>query len=64
MIKFFFANGSEQVLNPSSTFFHHQETKVDYTKWKNGRHPKRVLTVEERVARIAADLGAVDFKIN
>lgn len=63
MIKLYFNDGTEQVLNPSQAFFSHKEVETDYKSWRNGKRPVKTLTINERIAKIAADLGAIDFKL-
>lgn len=62
-IQFTFSDGTKQVLNPTASFFSHKEVETDYKSWKNGKHPQRVLTLEERIQRIANDLKAVSYKL-
>ena len=60
-IKFYFWDGSSQVLKPTASFISFEERE---TKWNNGKRITRLLTLNERVAKIAADLGAYKFEIN
>lgn len=60
-IKFYFWDGTSQVLKPTASFISFEERE---TKWINGKRVNKLLTLNERVARIASDLGAYKFEIN
>lgn len=64
VIKFIYEDGSHKVLKPSVAFINHVEVETDYNKFVKGKHPQRVLTLEERVAKMAYDDKAVNFIIN
>lgn len=60
-IKFYFTDGSYQVMKPSASFFSSEERE---TKWVNNKRVNRLLTLKERVDKIAQDIGAYKSEIN
>lgn len=59
-IQFTFNDGTKQVLNPTAAFYNHEEIEVS---WINNKKKRRILSLEERLSRIASDLKANGFKI-
>lgn len=59
-IQFTFNDGTKQVLNPTNAFFANKEYRMDYT----GKRPvKKLLSLEDKCAEMAYDLGANGFKL-